>query len=218
MPATLPDSLDPQAITWTRNRPRSVVTSDFTGFSQIVLGGSTFLSGELNLPALDASGIRDWQRFFGQADAGDGTFWVPIHSPDYDHEDSTGVSWHDATVLSVADRTITVANPPASIRDFPNQLGRNVQVRQRANNNISFVFTLLECTATPTLATLTVAEPVIFTAGAGVAVNAGRKVAARAILPDPESQTLIADYNSAVPAVIPWQEAVGVLFNELQNP
>lgn len=224
MAISLPVSVEPNAVTWTRNRPRSISQSDFTGYTQQVLSGTTFLSGELGIPALvTTSQTRDWQKFFAELEQGgaDGTFWVPIWSKDYDAEDSTGILWGDATIHSVAERTIRTEPGLRQFAVMENQIGRNVQVRSRADNDISLVYTLLEVTIVGDTGRydLKFAEPLVFPAGYEVSVNTRLKVMARALLPDPETQTLVTDtLGGSAPTTVPWTEAVGHILQGLQSP
>ena len=225
MPVSMPDSLDPQAVSWTRNRPRNIVQSDFTGFTQMTLSGTTFLSGEFQIPPFESKDmVRDWQGFFGELEApsNDGTFWVPLWSLDYDYDGTNNVSWANATIHSKDDRQIITASTSSS-RALENQIGRNVQVRLRNTESASKVFTLIEYgtqgSGANAMVRYTFSEPLPFASDDLLSVNLGRKVFARALIPDPQAQTMTMDHLSGnVPGIIPWTEAVGHILQDIQSP
>lgn len=219
MPVSMPASLNPNAVTTTRNRPRSTVFSDFNGFAQQVVGPVSHLSGEINLPSLTKEETRDWQRFFAELDApgNDGTFWCPQWTPDYDHDGTGGVAWANADIQNLIDRKIRT--PLTAASNMQSQIGRYVQVRLRTDSDVSFVFTLTAYETSGSNAVYTFGETLPFAAGTLLSVNTGRKVYARALLTDPASQTLVMDtVDGAVPGPIPWAEAMGALLHEMRNP
>lgn len=227
MPISLPSSLTPQSVSWTRNRPRSIVQSDFTGFTQQVLSGTHFMSGEMTLPPLNATQAREWQKFFADLEAlnADGTFWVPIWSHDYDPDDATGINWERADVISSLRRELEVRSPSDTVKALENQLGRFLQFRVRSRPDASFILTLTGYSlrpaqgANPETAVLTYAEAYpAFTAGTNFDINTGNKLLARALLPDPASQSLVMDaVTSSVvaPITIPWTEAIGAILADI---
>lgn len=227
MPISLPSSLDPQSVSWTRNRPRSIAQSDFTGFTQQILSGTSFLSGEITLPPLNAEQVRDWSSFFGRLETrnADGTFWVPIWTQDYDPDDATGVNWENISLqgLDLQARRIRVENPSDAIKAMGTQIGRQFQVRDRSHADAVFIYTLINyelLPGPPETALLYYSEVhPFFTGGTNFALNTGNKVQARALLPDPASQSLVMDAvtkSVVAPVTIPWTEAVGANLHELR--